>query len=596
MSNQVLYFPTYAALQAYTPSAGDTPSAITQGYYTGGDNGGAEYRWNSAAWAMVDNGVISAKQLGCYGDGATDDAALINAAISYCAANSKTLDLGDFFYRVNSQVSIAAPIHIVSGLAKFLKYGTGICILCQTSAGNGILNNDNNAFPKGMHPRVKFPAVVRMDNAASDLKDGSVGIQLMNCMNWYAEVPYIEGFETGLFLTANASLGSSYNNFYLGRLKNNVNVWVGPTTSTSYVNSNRFYNGSFNSLSPTVASDSTHILFKGIVNYFQCNENTFYSPALEGAHRIGIDFNQHCSLNRVINGRAEMPDRTFYYRFGTDTLENQIMQFYDFNEDMTTYYEDLGDYNQVRGSTQKYGLYFYYDKEWVFEKLNLIAQNPMGTGIPYLNRQILTETQPMIIPTFTSSTTFPVDIDMRFGNKFRIASEVDLPLNALRVINTPDNQHDFNLEILIVQSGPGGTSGAININPQFLTDASGSAVIRYGKWPAPYKRSSGKDRYIFRKSFQTVLTGWIVISYSSDNYNLNALSGIMANVTTTVYATSTTTSGITNTFLNTTFPQDAYPIGSLVILTTLTDAPTQTAECRRLTAAAWSVNLGANKL
>ncbi|HEY8957712.1 glycosyl hydrolase family 28-related protein [Chitinophaga sp.] len=70
---------------------------------------------------------------------------------------------------------------------------------------------------------------------------------------------------------------------------------------------------------------------------------------------------------------------------------------------------------------------------------------------------------------------------------------------------------------------------------------------------------------------------------------VNANSNVFSN-------TSIAKTAITNTYLNTNYPAATYPAGTLVVFTNLSDAAANTAECRRLSATAWSVNATAAKL
>lgn len=80
--------------------------AFTQGYYTSGDTGGAQYNYDSTdttspddggsvivaadggRWKLVRNAGITVRQFGAKGDGTTDDTASIQAAITYARSFS----------------------------------------------------------------------------------------------------------------------------------------------------------------------------------------------------------------------------------------------------------------------------------------------------------------------------------------------------------------------------------------------------------------------------------------------------------------------------------------------------------------------------
>ncbi|MGF6928698.1 hypothetical protein QFZ48_004198 [Chitinophaga sp. W2I13] len=95
---------------------------------------------------------------------------------------------------------------------------------------------------------------------------------------------------------------------------------------------------------------------------------------------------------------------------------------------------------------------------------------------------------------------------------------------------------------------------------------------------------------------RTLTAQYEAITVMSDGSSIyRVVSGVNAN-TNVFNNTSVAKTAITNTFLNTNYPAAAYPAGSLVIFTNLSDAVTNTAECRRLTPTTWSINATAGKL
>lgn len=95
---------------------------------------------------------------------------------------------------------------------------------------------------------------------------------------------------------------------------------------------------------------------------------------------------------------------------------------------------------------------------------------------------------------------------------------------------------------------------------------------------------------------RTLLAQYETLTVMSDGNSIyRVVSGVNANGN-VVNSTSIAKTAITNTYLNTNYPAVAYPAGSLVIFTNLSDAATNTAECRRLSTTAWSVNATAVKL
>jgi hypothetical protein len=141
-------FNTYNDLVAATPSAGDT--ALLLGYNAKGDGGGGEFYWDSAStatphgsiivqpggggtgrWFRVlgQDGPVNVKWFGAAGDGSTDDKTAIDAAIAYCVAKNRTLELPDGTYLHSGAINwaynsfhVAAPGDNVV----FVHTGTGV--------------------------------------------------------------------------------------------------------------------------------------------------------------------------------------------------------------------------------------------------------------------------------------------------------------------------------------------------------------------------------------------------------------------------------------------------------------------------------------
>lgn len=91
----------------FNPSLGAAPGTYVDDggtiiVPTGGDG--------SSAWIRETDGYVNVKQFGAKGDGVTDDASAITAALNYLQANGGVLDFLSAHYKHSSQLVFTAPI------------------------------------------------------------------------------------------------------------------------------------------------------------------------------------------------------------------------------------------------------------------------------------------------------------------------------------------------------------------------------------------------------------------------------------------------------------------------------------------------------
>jgi hypothetical protein len=122
----VILFDTVALMKAESLAAGET--AMTRGYYTKGDGGGATYLIvapqafdgygdhelaNGNIAVLQYSGAINVKWFGAKGDGVADDSANIQSAIDYAGANSR-IDLPPGAYKTTATLIInALRVHFI---------------------------------------------------------------------------------------------------------------------------------------------------------------------------------------------------------------------------------------------------------------------------------------------------------------------------------------------------------------------------------------------------------------------------------------------------------------------------------------------------
>lgn len=166
-----------AALKALTPSAGDAVNVL--GYYASGDGGGGTFYYDSASsatdnggtviaptagegrWKRVYSDAVNVRWFGAKGDGAVDDTASIQAAItsiSNTASNGRAggsaIQFPDGDYKITSSLLIdGRNINIIGNKARILYAGSGPAIdvgnagyLTNLSAGYYVFRAEKIAF------------------------------------------------------------------------------------------------------------------------------------------------------------------------------------------------------------------------------------------------------------------------------------------------------------------------------------------------------------------------------------------------------------------------------------------------------------------
>lgn len=131
------------------------------GYYVSGDGGGGPYYYDSTDVSSIDNGgtvivasdggrwklvytaQLTVKQFGAKGDGSTNDATAVQAALTFCMANQKALRFPAGKYRFTSALSVTFP----SALSAFTMIGDGPdTTILNWASGNGLTINYLGAY------------------------------------------------------------------------------------------------------------------------------------------------------------------------------------------------------------------------------------------------------------------------------------------------------------------------------------------------------------------------------------------------------------------------------------------------------------------
>lgn len=189
-------------------------------------------------------GSISVKAFGAVGDGVTDDTVAIRAAYAKAKLDGRTVAYPSGAYLVTDTITPPPMICTdMSSGAHVVYNGTGIAFDFDK------WSNPDPASHSGRRPGRNILAVRKTNTTTSSWMRGndstSVGIRL-NAINWCDfEFRQVWGFHTGIYVGSNINvLGSCYNTFRLGEIrdnKRNIMLWK---ENGGWANSNTWIGGS----------------------------------------------------------------------------------------------------------------------------------------------------------------------------------------------------------------------------------------------------------------------------------------------------------------------------------------------------------------
>lgn len=198
----------------------------------------------SASYILTSNGesfswqpapYIDVRSFFAAGDGVTDDTESIQEALDFAASVS--------------------GICFASGT---FKTTATLTAECDFDFSGATLNVDGDlatiGFQAGVtgsvtrYKNAKFPRIINTGKPTTGWDSGSIGIKVLNAYGWMIVVPYVFGWETGIWMTADSAIGTEHCHVWLGTiLDNKIGIRLAPeeTVLYSYVNENKLWGGNF---------------------------------------------------------------------------------------------------------------------------------------------------------------------------------------------------------------------------------------------------------------------------------------------------------------------------------------------------------------
>lgn len=252
--------------------------------------------------------IVYVKDFGAVGDGVTDDAAAISAAIDYAATlPCPHLVVGPGSYFIGDTTIVfdlpnGSTIEFIGEILSTATTKTAVII------GSTTVNR--------FYYRVIGLKVVRN---AIDSSSGSIGIRLQNLVCSYVDVRRCTNFMDGVLCLGTASNGGfSYNEIHLGFLHDNKRNLYLNASGVGYCNENNFFGGTFNHSSnyPAVATVNIEIPhFPTSV----LNNNRFFGPSLEDNTALAVAAIINGDNNVIYWPRLENPGNQDLYQIIFDT-------------------------------------------------------------------------------------------------------------------------------------------------------------------------------------------------------------------------------------------------------------------------------------
>jgi hypothetical protein len=303
---------------------------IINGYSAEGDGGQGVAFWNSAdttaadggtvaavtgistgRWNRIHQGILDVRWFGASADGTTDpppdDTIAIQTAADRAAAIGGTVYMPPgLSFAVSSTINFLC--HVEANGATLVP--TGALTATETPGGPAlpctvVLVGESSAFTSKLRvrlPRISDPAHTTPGTWSANTRVGVECRNLESCQVWFDA---LFGWSKNVYITGTGSGESNADNDYFLDImdQGQISLHLAPLGAKGYVNSNRFYGG-------TWADDGEGTAISGVINLLiddgaqVANNNVFFSPDLEG---IAPQYHFQCygENNTIIDGRWE---------------------------------------------------------------------------------------------------------------------------------------------------------------------------------------------------------------------------------------------------------------------------------------------------
>lgn len=275
--------------------------AKTLGYHNKNDRGAATYKirnitnddvvdemfiiamndeQNELVAELILNNNVSPEQVGCYGDGTHDDTTVFSNLVTYLEDKNYTLS-GIGTYLLTEEIEIGNINIDMSNATIITEYGITI------TASNKNLN---------------LPKII----SNLEITDNTAGITLFECYQNNVNINLIEGFYTGLLLTA-SDRGCVYNNITILEIKNCLHSLVLEHQSNNcWVNENLFIGGRLWHDSTYTTNHGADIIKISLIGTetHTCNNNLFLHCCVEGEE--GTANGLKIKLSNAMQNKFEM--------------------------------------------------------------------------------------------------------------------------------------------------------------------------------------------------------------------------------------------------------------------------------------------------
>lgn len=165
--------------------------------------------------------------------GVIDATSAINSALIVGSKTNGPLVTGEGTYLISSKITIMSDADFANCQFNASGIGTGIAVEISTGSATDPLDR--------LHRKhVVLPKLNNDDKPGTGWAAQGTGVRCVNLVNCHVKVPQIEGFDTGLHVSA-FTVGNAYNNYEVYRLGNNkVQCKVMTGNAAGWCNQNTF--------------------------------------------------------------------------------------------------------------------------------------------------------------------------------------------------------------------------------------------------------------------------------------------------------------------------------------------------------------------